>query len=118
MTKEMNKGKKDDITIITEIPGHSINGGTLPPDVIVTGQRPDIVILNRSEKKVVLFELIVSFEKNAEAANLRKARRYNDLTSDLIEKGWEADNIPFEIGSKDFINNRNKTSIYNVMKKT
>ena len=117
MTKEMNKGKKEDITVYTDIPGHSINGGTLPPDVIVTSQRPDIVILNRTEKKIVLFELTVSFEKNAEAANLRKNRRYNDLTSDLIEKGWSAENIPFEIGSRGHINSRNKTSIYNIMKK-
>ena len=117
MTKEMNKGKKEENTIITDIPGHSINGGTLPPDVIVTSQRPDIVILNRAEKKIVLFELTVSFEKNAESANLRKTRRYMDLTSDLIKKGWAAENIPFEIGSRGFIDNRNKTSIYNVMKK-
>ena len=52
MTKEMNKGKSDEITVITDIPGHSINGGKLPPDVIVTGQRPDIVILNRTEKNL------------------------------------------------------------------
>ena len=112
----MNKGKKEENTIITDIPGHSINGGTLPPDVIVTSQRPDIVILNRAEKKIVLFELTVSFEKNAESANLRKTRRYMDLTSDLIKKGWAAENIPFEIGSRGFIDNRNKTLTYNVMK--
>ena len=89
------------------------------PDVLVTGQRPDIVILNRTEKKIVLFEPTVSFEKNVEAANLRKNRRYNDFTSDLIENVWSAENIPFEIGSRDHINNRNKASIYlsNIMKK-
>ena len=52
MTKEMNKGKSDEITVITDIPGHSINGGTLQSDVIVTGQRPGIVILNRAEKRL------------------------------------------------------------------
>ena len=101
MIREINKGKEDETTVYTDIPGHSINGGTLPPDILVTGQRPDIVILNRTEKKIVLFELTVSFEKNAEAANLRKTRRYNDLTHDLIAKGWEAENIPFEVGSSD-----------------
>ena len=117
MTREMNRGKNENIKIFTDIPGHSIYGGTLPPDIIVTGQRPDIVIINREEKKIVLFELTVSFEKNTEAANLRKTRRYMDLTNDLIEKGWEAENIPFEIGSRGHINSRNKTSILNIMKK-
>ena len=55
MTSEMNKGKTDQITVFTDIPGHSINGGTLPPDVIVINQRPDIVIINRTEKKNALF---------------------------------------------------------------
>ena len=84
---------------------------------MVTGQRPDIIIINRTEKKIVLFELTVSFEKNAESANLRKSRRYMDLTSDLVQKGWHAENIPFEIGSKGHIDSRNKTSILSVMKK-
>ena len=74
----------------------------MPPDVIVTSQRPDIVILNRTEKKIVLFELTVSFEKNAKAANLRKT------TSDLIERGWSAENIPFKIGSRGHINCKTK----------
>ena len=89
----------------------------MPADILVTGQRPDIVMINRSEKKIALFELTVSFEKNAEAANLRKTRRYMDLASDLKNKGWSAENIPFEIGSRGHIDNRNKTSIYNTMKK-
>ena len=117
MTKEMKKGAKEEISIFTDIPGQSINGGTLPPDIVVTGQRPDIVIINRTEKKIVLFELTVSFEKNVEAANLRKSRRYMDLTSDLVQNGWHAENIPFEIGSRGHIDSRNKTSIFNVMKK-
>ena len=59
MTKEINKGKKEATIVYTDIPGHSINGGTLPSDVITTSQRPDIVILNRAEKKIILFELTV-----------------------------------------------------------
>ena len=117
MAKEMNSGKPNDIIIYIDIPGHKINGGTLPPDIITTDQRPDIVIINRQEKKIVLFELTVSFEKNADAANARKTRRYIDLTSDINKNGWTAENIPFEIGSRGHINNRNKSSIQNVLKK-
>ena len=31
----------------------------------------------------MLFELTVTFEKNADSANARETRRYMDLTSDL-----------------------------------
>ena len=117
MMTEINKGKEDEITVHADIPGHSINGGTLPPDIITTTQRPDIVLINRQEKKIALFELTVSFEKNAEAANLRKTRRYMDLTSDLKKKGWAAENKPFKIGSRGHIDTRNKTSILSTMKK-
>ena len=91
MKKEMDKGKPDNITIYTDIPGHSINGGTIPADLLTTLQRPDIVIINRSEKKITLFELTVSFEKNANAANARKTLTYLDLITDLTQRGWTAE---------------------------
>jgi hypothetical protein len=117
MKKMMDKGKPDTLTIYTDIPGHSINGGTIPADILTTLQRPDIVIINRSEKKITLFELTVSFEKNADAAHARKTLSYLDLISDLKERGWSAENVPFEVGSRGHINNRNKLSITNVFKK-
>jgi hypothetical protein len=117
MKSEMDKGKPDNITIYTDIPGHSINGGTIPADILTTLQRPDIVIIDRFQKQISLFELTVSFEKNADAANARKTLSYLDLTSDLTKRDWTAQCVPFEIGSRGHINNRNKTSISNIMKK-
>ena len=112
MTSEMDKGKPDNITTYTDIPGHSINGGTIPADILTTLQRLDI-----SKKQISLFELTVSFEKNADAANARKTLSYLVLTSDLTKRGWSAQCVPFEIGSRGHINNRNKTSISNIIRK-
>ena len=72
MSSEMTKGKPNDTIIYIDIRGHQINGGTKQPDIATTGQRPDVAILNRKEKKIVLFELTVSFEKNADSANAKK----------------------------------------------
>lgn len=47
MSIEMTKGKPNDTIIYIDIPGHQINGGTIPPDIVTTGQRPDIAIINR-----------------------------------------------------------------------
>ena len=63
LATEMKKRKPEDVTLYIDIPGHKINGGTIPADILPTLERPDIVIINRSEKKIVLFELTVSFEK-------------------------------------------------------
>ena len=63
MMTEINKGKGDEIAVHADLPGHSINGGILPHDVITISQTPDMVLINRQEKKTTLFELNISFEK-------------------------------------------------------
>ena len=80
-----------------DIPGYNINGGTIQADIITTLERPGIAILNRSEEIITLFELTVSFEKNADAANIRKTTKYVDLCSDIRNNGWNVECIPFEI---------------------
>ena len=117
MSQEIMKGKPEEITVYTDIPGQSINGGTIPADILTTSERPDIVIIDRAEKKILLFELTVSFEKNIDAAHARKASKYLDLTSDLRTKGWRVECVPFEIGSRGHISQRNKNSIFDTMKK-
>ena len=61
-------------------------------------------------------ELTVSFEKNIESAHLKKTTRYRDLTSDLKNKGWVAECVAFEIGSRGHISQRNKKSILDTLK--
>ena len=117
MVEEIKKGKPDEITMFADLPGHQINGGSIPADILTTAQRPDIVILNRKTKEISLFELSVSFEKNADSANFRKQNRYHDLSEDLRNRGWVTNNTPFEIGSRGFINKRNKITITDTMKK-
>ena len=47
-----------------------MNGGTFPADIMITTQRPDIVIVH-----VLLVELTVPFTRNIEDANIRKKLR-------------------------------------------
>ena len=117
MVSEMVKGKEENITIYADLPDYQINGGSIPADIQTTAQRPDIVVINRIKKHITLFELSVSFEKNSESANLRKISRYRELASDLPQRGWVTDNTPFEIGSRGYINTRNKSTICDTMRK-
>ena len=114
---ELKKAKPTNITIYCDTPGHSLNGGTIPPDIIVTQQRPDVTIVNRSSKTIALLELTCSFEKNINQAHFRKVTRYTDLKSDLEEAGWQVHLTPFEIGSRGHVSKRNKTNISAIVKK-
>ena len=63
MVGEIKTRKLDEITLFADLPGHQINGGSIPADIVSTSQRPDRVIINRKTKEISLFELSVSFEK-------------------------------------------------------
>ena len=47
--------------------GKRINGVTIPPDVAMTAQKPDLVIINRkaSPPEVMLVELTVPWDSSA-----------------------------------------------------
>ena len=117
MFRELVKGKKNEVTMYAHIPGHQVNGGTIPADILTTAQRPDIVLVNRSEKKIALLELTISFEKNIDSANQKKTLRYLNLAADLTNAGWEMDRRPFEVGSRGQITKRNKTTICDITRK-
>ena len=94
------------------------NGGSIPADILTTAQRPDIVVIDRKKKQTTIFKISVSFEreKNLDSANLKKVNRYHDLTTDLTQRGWVTNNTPFKIGSRGYINKRNKSTICDTMK--
>ena len=52
-------------------------GGTIPADVLVTADRPDIVIsMTRKEKTMHVFELTVPYEHNLKKRHKDKMNRY------------------------------------------
>ena len=60
-----------------------LEGGTIPPNVISSSQKPDIVLYWRTEKRVILFELSVPFEPNINKAHCTKSDWYSSLVSDI-----------------------------------
>ena len=65
------------VEVFADLEGHRVNGVTIPPDVAMTAQKPDIVIINRKSKEVKLVELTVPWDTSAnmEAALTRKTER-------------------------------------------
>ena len=90
--KEVMDAKSPGITIHVDIEGAKVNGGTLPPEIMVTTQRPDIVIINTNTTHttpatLLLVELTCPFTRNIGAANVRNHLRYEFLAADIEEAG-------------------------------
>ena len=78
-------------------------GGTVPPDLALTGQVPDLVLIDRSvaPARVLLFELTVPWDSEGsfKAALERKYDRYERLTEDIISSSaYNTLNQPTKIG--------------------
>ncbi len=62
----VSDGISDDISIYIDLPFEHEGASTVPIDVVITKlkQKPDLVLVDRINKKVTLFELSVPFETN------------------------------------------------------
>ena len=105
--------KPEGVKLYADIEGAKVNGGTIPPEIMVTSSRPDLVIVNTptTPTSVLLVELTVPFTRNIEAANSRKRLRYEFLDSDITERGFKCSNMPLEIGSRGHISARNRETL-------
>ena len=92
---------------------YKIKGLTIPSNIVITQQRPDIVIIDKSvtPHTVWLFELSVSFEQNIEQANTRKRNRYAHLEQDIKDAGYNCMNVPFEVGSRGHLTQSNRCNL-------
>ena len=101
----------DQMTVYADLNGWRVNGGTIPQDLVLTEQIPDLVIIDRSvtPAKVVLLELTVPWDSSNsfQAALERKTARYERLAEDLREKGYNTLNLPLEVGFRGVLNARN-----------
>ena len=75
--------------MFSDLAGRGSRGsGTVPLDVMPTTQRPDMVALNRTDRRIIIFELTVPWDSNVENAHRLKMDKYAALVSDLEEGGY------------------------------
>ena len=104
------------ILINADVDGYLTAGGTVPPDVISTAQKPDIVLTFPSDQKIILVELTIPFETNIEKANKLKSDRYASLVGDITNEGYSCTLIPLEIGSRGLITKSNKSRLRRLLR--
>jgi hypothetical protein len=103
MYSGMMDQKPDNLEIFVDLPD------------LTTTQKPEIVILNRTDKKIFLLELTCSLEQNVDTANTYKTSKYTPLKSDL--EGLSVYLVPFEVGSRGHVTKENKKSLITVFVK-
>ena len=103
--------------VYCDIGGQMIAGGTIPPHILVTNQRPDLVIVWDDPKELLLIELTVPFEGNISDAHNRKIDRYKTLVQDLNETEYNTTYEAIEVGQRGLINKDNKTRLKQILGK-
>ena len=77
-------GLRPGLNIFADLDGYgSGSGGTIPPDVLVTAQKPDLFIVDRENKKAIVFELTVPWDNNVDTSHEYKQQKYTPLVNDL-----------------------------------
>ena len=72
------------MNLFADVPGYQApHGGTIPPHVLTTALRPDIVILSETSQEIVLFELTCPWDSNIVRSHTFKSEKYAPLIADL-----------------------------------
>jgi hypothetical protein len=75
---------REGFTLFSDLNGQDAgNGGTFPPDIIVTSQRPDLVLIDREKRLIIVFELTCPWDANINKDHTYKQNKYASLISDL-----------------------------------
>ena len=99
------------------MPGLSKGASTLPTDILITNQRPDIFLVNRHDKTCIKAELTTCFEPNFQAAHERKQAKYTPLSLDLENLDYKVNMYTIEIGSRGFIDKCNEDKLKSFFRK-
>ncbi|XP_078617582.1 uncharacterized protein LOC144885536 [Branchiostoma floridae x Branchiostoma japonicum] len=73
-----------------------------PKNICVTSLRPDLVAWSEALKTVIIVELSVPWEENMQSAYERKKLKYQDLTHECKQSGWNVLLYPVEVGCRGF----------------
>jgi DNA-binding NarL/FixJ family response regulator len=81
-------------------------GGSIPADVMVQAQRPDLVIVDLSvhgKHGIALVEQTCSWDTDAKRAKERKTARYADFKISLSNEGWDCSVYLIKVGARGHI---------------
>ena len=91
-------GEGDDWTVMSDLNTQLV----VPTEIAITSLRPDVVLISKKTKSVIMCELTCPREENAEWAHERKLLKYEDLKNEALDNGWKARVYAVEVGCRGF----------------
>ncbi len=89
---------------------------TIPQDLLMTSDRPDLVVIDNINKCISILELTVPFENNVNHNYDYKCHKYVHLCIDLHRLGFNVKYFAIEIGCKAVISESNSKRLYTFYK--
>jgi hypothetical protein len=80
----------------------ALGGGSIPADVMVQAQRPNLIIVDRSvhgRHRIALVEQNCPWDTDAKRAEESKTARYADLKEELSNQGWDCSLYLIKVGA-------------------
>ena len=97
-----------DSQLFSDLPGFlAPGGGSIPPNVLVTAQKPDIFILNEALGVAVVFELTCPWDDNIARSHTFKEERYAPLIADL-SRNYRTFHFSVEVSVRGQVSRDNK----------
>ena len=109
-------GLTNNANIISDLPGRSLSGLTIPPEVIVTSSRPDLVIHYPEANVIKIIELTVPCETNIEKEHTFKTNKYATLIQYIEDKQISSELTCVEVGCRGEVSESNKIRIATLLK--
>ena len=92
-------GVGSDWTVLCDLSSQLV----VPDEIAITLSRPDILMMSRKTKAVILCELTCPWEENAEWAHERKLEKYEELKNQMMDNGWSVRVYAVEVGCRGFV---------------
>ncbi|KAE8288507.1 hypothetical protein D5F01_LYC12379 [Larimichthys crocea] len=75
----------------------------IPPEIITTNLRPDLILWSTSQKLLYIVELTVPWESAVDEAYECKCLKYTDIAAEAEQCGWRTQVLPVEVGCRGFV---------------
>ena len=101
----------DGFLLFSDMEGfHAPHGGVIPPDILVTNLKPDLFLVNESNKVIVLLELTCPWDSNIERSHNFKQEKYAPLVADL-SRNYKVFHFSFEVSVRGQVSKDNRARL-------
>ena len=101
----------DGFAVFADLPGFfASHGGTIPPHVLVSNLKPDLLLINESSCTIILLELTCPWDANIATSHTFKLEKYSPLVADLSRR-YTVHYYPVEISVRGQVSKSNRARL-------